>query len=216
MGPYPFDTYGAIVTNLPVDSYRTRFTDGKNTYEADSMFEVAFEAQTRPIFQAESITGNGDFEPTIIHEMAHQWFGNAVTNASEIDVWVNEAFPSYCGWLWLEETRGPDALENEMRALHDAVKDHVFNDTMAQPDRDKLFSQENYARMTLSMHAMRRLLGDAQFYQTLAGAVEAHKYKSVDVESLAGTMNELNEGRLSLFLKRWLHGREIPAFPKKR
>ena len=216
LGPYPFDTYGAIVTNLPVDSYRTRFTDGKNTYEADSMFEVAFEAQTRPIFQAESITGNGDFEPTIIHEMAHQWFGNAVTNASEIDVWVNEAFPSYCGWLWLEETRGPDALENEMRALHDSVKDHVFNDTTARPDRDKLFSQENYARMTLSMHAMRRLLGDAQFYQTLAGAVEAHKYKSVDVESLAGTMNELNEGRLSLFLKRWLHGREIPAFPKKR
>ena len=46
--------------------------------------------------------------------------------------------------------------------------------------------------------------------------MEAHKYKSVDVESLAGTMNELNEGRLSLFLKRWLHGREIPAFPKKR
>ena len=147
--------------------------------------------------------------------MAHQWFGNAVTNASEIDVWVNEAFPSYCGWLWLEETRGPEALESEMRALHDAVKDHVF-DTMAKPDRDKLFSQENYARMTLSMHALRRLLGDAQFYQTLAGSVEAHKYESVDVESLAHTMNELNQGRLSLFLKRWLHGREIPAFPSKQ
>lgn len=216
LGPYPFDTYGAIVTNLPVDSYRTRFTDGKNTYEADSMFEVAFEAQTRPIFQAESITGNGDFEPTIIHEMAHQWFGNAVTNASEIDVWVNEAFPSYSGWLWLEETRGPEALETEMRTLHDAVKDHIFSDTMAKPDRDKLFSQENYARMTLSMHALRRLLGDAQFYRTLSGSIEAHKYKSVDVESLARTMNELNEGRLSLFLKQWLHGREVPAFPRKR
>lgn len=214
LGAYPFDTYGAIVTNLPVDSYRTRFTDGKNTYEADSMFEVAFEAQTRPIFQAESINGNGDFEPTIIHEMAHQWFGNAVTNASEIDVWVNEAFPSYCGWLWLEETRGSEAFEREMSALYDTVKDHLFSDTMAAPDRDKLFSQENYARMTLSMHAMRRLLGDDQFYRTLSGAIEAHKYQSIDVSTLARTMNSLNRGSLTDFLKTWLHGRVVPAYPR--
>jgi len=212
LGKYPFDNYGAIVTNLPVDSYRTRFTDGKNTYEADSMFEVAFEAQTRPIFQAESITGNGDFEPTIIHEMAHQWFGNAVTNASEIDVWVNEAFPSYSGWLWLEETRGAKAFEQEITTLYEAVKDHVFTDTMARPDRDKLFSQENYARMTLSMHALRRLLGDQEFYRTLTGAMELHKYRSVDVETLARTMNQLNGGRLDQFLQQWLHGHEIPLF----
>jgi aminopeptidase N len=214
LGLYPFDTYGAIVTNLPVDSYRTRFTDGKNTYEADSVFEVAFEAQTRPIFQAESISGNGDFEPTIIHEMAHQWFGNAVTNANESDVWVNEAFPSYCGWLWIEETKGTEAFEAEMVSLHDSVKDHVFTDTMAQPDRDKLFSQENYGRMTLSMHAMRRLLGDEQFYRTLSGAMEAHKYKSIDVATLARTMNEINGGELSEFLEAWLYGHAMPPYPK--
>ena len=178
------------------------------------MFEIAFEAQTRPIFQAESISGNGDFEPTIIHEMAHQWFGNAVTNASENDVWVNEAFPSYCGWLWLEETKGAAAFESEMVALHEAIKDHIFTDTMARPERDKLFSQENYGRMTLSMHAMRRLLGDQQFYRTLAGSIEAHRYESVDVDTLAQTMNALNGGRLRVFLETWLHGRIMPPYPK--
>lgn len=214
LGTYPFDEYGAIVTNLPVDSYKTRFTDGQNTYEADSKFEIAFEAQTRPIFQADSITGKGDFEPTIIHEMAHQWLGNAVTNASESDVWVNEAFPSYSGWLWVEEQKGPEAFEREMEAIYDSVKDHTFTDTMAKPDRDKLFSQENYARMTLSMHALRRKLGDDKFYKTLSGAIDAHKYKSVDVPTLAHTMNVLNGGELGGFFHQWLHQKELPPYPK--
>lgn len=216
LGPYPFDEYGAIVTNLPVDSYGSRFTDGENTYETNSKFEIAFEAQTRPIFQADSITGNGDFEPTIIHEMCHQWFGNAVTNASESDVWVNEAFPSYSGWLWEEEQKGSSVLEENMLALYDSVKDHSFQDTMARPHRDKLFSQENYARMTLSMHALRRKLGDDKFYSTMAGAVEAHKYKSVGVETLAHTMNELNGGTLGGFFQQWLHQTKLPPYPVNR
>lgn len=216
VGPYPFDTYGAIVTHLPVDSYKTRFTDGTHTYEADSNFEIAFEAQTRPIFQADAITGTGEFEPTIIHEMAHQWFGNAVTNASEKDVWVNEAFPSYSGWLWVEKQQGKEAFEREMHGIYDSIKDHKFTDTMANPDRDKLFSQENYARMTLSMHALRRELGDEQFFKTLRGAVDAHKYQSVSVEQLSHTMNALNGGKLSGFFMKWLHSSQLPPYPEAK
>lgn len=215
LGPYPFDVYGAIVTDLPVDSYKTRFTDGENTYEADSKFEVAFEAQTRPIFQADSITGTGEFEPTIIHELTHQWWGNAVTMANQQDVWVNEGFPSYSGWVWLEEINSPEMFEGEMKAMHESVKGHRFSDTMANPNRDKLFSQENYARMTLSMHALRRTLGDEIFYKTLRESFEEHKYKSVDVQTLAHTMNWLNGGTLSGFFQRWLHERELPAYPTR-
>ena len=213
LGDYPFESYGAIVTDLPVDSYKTRFTDGENTYEADSQFEVAFEAQTRPIFHADSIKGDGKFEPTIIHEMAHQWFGNAVTNASEKDVWVNEAFPSYSGWLWIEEQQGPEVFEREMRAVYDSVKDHTFTDTMANPDRDKLFSQENYARMTLSMHALRRELGDEKFFRTLSESVKEHKYESIDTPTLAHTMNVVSGGALGSFFPKWLHQTELPPYP---
>ena len=145
--------------------------------------------------------------------MAHQWFGNAVTNFEESDVWVNEAFPSYAGWLWLEELHGPKTLEFEMKALYQTISDHKFTDCMAKPDRDKLFSQENYARMTLSMHALRRLLGDQQFYITLWGAVDTHKYKSVDVPTLAHTMNALNGGGLTDFFTRWLFQAELPRYP---
>ena len=214
LGPYPFETYGAIVTDLHTDTYSSRFTDGEATFEADLGYQVAFEAQTRPIYPRGAIKGFGDFEETLIHELAHQWYGNAVTKASEQDIWVNEAFPSYCGALWREKRFGREALDAEMKSIHDRLSDHQFKDTMAKPDRDRLFSLENYGRMTLSMHALRCEVGDEQFYTTLKGVLEAHKYTSISVEQMATTADELNGGRLKDFFKEWLHTTRIPAIPQ--
>lgn len=213
LGPYPFETYGAIVTDLKTDTYASRFTDGQATIEADLGYQVAFEAQTRPIYPTSAIKGHGDFEETLMHELAHQWFGNAVTKASEQDIWVNEAFPSYAGVLWRERKFGSDVVEAEMSALHERLSQHPFRDTMARPDRDKLFSLENYGRMTLSMHALRKTLGDEAFYRTLAGVVEEHRYRSVSVEQMAETANRLNQGRLTDFFQAWLFSPEIPPLP---
>ncbi len=210
LGPYPFETYGAIVTDLHTDTYSSRFTDGEATFEADLGYQVAFEAQTRPIYPSGAIKGFGDFEETLIHELAHQWYGNAVTKASEQDIWVNEAFPSYCGALWREKRFGREALEAEMQSIHERLCNHPFKDTMAKPDRDRLFSLENYGRMTLSMHALRCEVGDAQFYSTLRGVLEEHKYTSISVEQMAETADELNGGRLKDFFQKWLHSTRIP------
>jgi hypothetical protein len=216
LGPYPFESYGAIVTDLHTDTYSSRFTDGNTTIEADLGYQVAFEAQTRPIYPTGAIKGFGDFEETLMHELAHQWFGNAVTKASEQDIWVNEAFPSYSGSLWREQKYGPELVEAEMEALHEKLSEHEFKDTMAKPDRDKLFSLENYGRMTLSMHALRKTLGDEQFFKTLAGVVEEHKYTSITVDQMVETANRLNDGQLTDFFNSWLHSTRIPPMPDSR
>lgn len=211
LGPYPFDAYGAVVADLPADTYNSRFSDGMNTFEADVSYQIAFEAQTRPIYPRQSLKGRADFEPTIIHELAHQWFGNAVTKATEQDIWVAEAFPSYSGSLWMEELYGHKAMSIEIEDLWLRVNHHPFTDTMAKPDREKLFSQENYARMALSMHALRRKLGDRRFYGTLAGIVAEHKYTSISAEQMAATANQLNEGHLTDFFEAWLHRKDVPS-----
>lgn len=210
LGPYPFDAYGALVADLPADTYNSRFSDGMNTFEADVSYQIAFEAQTRPIYPRQSLKGRTDFEPTIIHELAHQWFGNAVTKAREQDIWVNEAFPSYSGSLWMEQLHGHRAMSIEVEDLYMRVDHHQFSDIMANPDREKLFSQENYARMALSMHALRRKLGDRQFYQTLAGIVEEHKYTSITVDQMVATAQRLNQGQLGDFFQSWLYSKEVP------
>jgi hypothetical protein len=213
LGPYPFETYGAIVTDLHTDTYSSRFTDGNTTIEADLGYQVAFEAQTRPIYPTGAIKGFGDFEETLMHELAHQWFGNAVTKASEQDIWVNEAFPSYSGALWREQKYGSELVDLEMEGLHERLASHEYKDTMAKPDRDKLFSLENYGRMTLSMHALRKTLGDEQFFKTLAGVVEEHKYTSISVDQMVDTANRLNDGKLTEFFNSWLHSKKIPPMP---
>ena len=214
LGPYPFESYGAIVTDLHTDTYSSRFTDGHTTIEADLGYQVAFEAQTRPIYPTGAIKGYGDFEETLMHELAHQWFGNAVTKASEQDIWVNEAFPSYSGSLWREQKYGSELVEAEMQGLHEKLSEHEFKDTMAKPDRDKLFSLENYGRMTLSMHALRKTLGDDQFFKTLAAVVDEHKYTSISVDQMVETANRVNDGKLTDFFNSWLHSTKIPPMPE--
>ena len=214
LGAYPFETYGAIVTDLATDTYSSRFTDGQTTFETDLGYQIAFEAQTRPIYPTGAIKGYGDFEETLMHELAHQWFGNAVTKASEQDIWVNEAFPSYSGQLWREEKYGAETVDAEMEALHEKLSEHSYTDTMAQPDRDKLFSLENYGRMTLSMHALRKTLGDEQFFHTMKGIVDEHKHTSITVDQMVTTADRLNDGKLKGFFDSWLHSNTLPALPK--
>lgn len=211
LGAYPFESYGAIVADLPVDERTFNMTDGERDFEIrEKKFHIAFEAQTRPIYAVSELTGSGSFERTHLHETAHQWFGNSVGKASERDIWVAEAFPSYTNLLWLEKNQGAEAYESAVKSMHDQLKEHTFTDTMASPDRDKIFSEQNYQRMTLSMHALRKTLGEEQFFATLRGTLSELKDKSVSSEQMAQTMDKLNGGTLKPFFQDWLHSKSVP------
>ncbi len=84
-GPFPFATYGGLVV--------------------DQQIGYALETQTLTLFGPFAA---GD-ETTVVHELAHQWFGDDVSPALWKDVWLNEGFATYAEWLWSERSGGEDA-----------------------------------------------------------------------------------------------------------
>ena len=75
-GRYPFEAFGAIVDDDTVD--------------------YALETQTRPVYSEVAD------EYTVVHELGHQWFGNAVSPSDWQDIWLNEGWATYIEWLWAE------------------------------------------------------------------------------------------------------------------
>ena len=76
VGPYPFDAYGAVTVDDPALYY-------------------ALETQAMSTFPSTDVD-----DLTVVHELAHQWFGDAVTVARWRDLWLAEGFATYFEYLW--------------------------------------------------------------------------------------------------------------------
>ncbi len=184
-GPYPFASTGGI-------------------YLADS-FGYALETQTRPVYS--SGTGN---ESTVVHELAHQWFGDAVTVERWADICLNECFASYAEWLWAEDN-GAD-LDDKYRQTVATSRDvpSFWQSPLYDMGAGNEFGAV-YSRGPLALHALRAELGDEKFDELLLSWIEEHSGQSAswaDFESLVTTIAGRDE---TAFLQAWFHSTTVPA-----
>ena len=183
-GPYPFEAYGQVmVPDWP----------------------AALETQTISVFGTPAIS-----ESIVVHEAAHQWFGDSVSPATWQDVWLNEGFATYAEWLWFEHTGGhiDDVAENTRRFLGSA--DHR---PIGDPGVDELFGGAVYQRGALTLHALRREVGDEVFFEILRTWASRFEGQSVSTADFIALAEELSGKDLSTLFEGWLFRSDLPDIP---
>ncbi len=152
-GPYPFRTAGGIVPN-----------------QDDLRF--ALETQTRSVYSKlfwldrQGNPENGD--SVVVHETAHQWFGDDVALGRWQDIWLNEGFASWAEWLWAEH-EGQGTTQETFKATYDSIPadDPFWQLKIGDPGVDHLFDEPVYTRGAMAVQALRNEVGDEAFFRIL-------------------------------------------------
>jgi aminopeptidase N len=185
-GPYPFSSTGGIV-----DDYSAGY---------------ALENQTKPLYG-----GFAPDEAIIAHELAHQWFGNSLTIKRWKDLWLNEGFATYAEWLWSEHKgkKTAEATFNELHARPASDPMWAYPPGRAKPD--DLFNQSVYTRGGMTLHALRKAIGDETFFTLLRTWTSEHRYGNVTTEQFIDLAERLSGKDLGPLFDAWLFRPERPA-----
>ncbi|MDW6059493.1 M1 family metallopeptidase [Streptomyces sp. FXJ1.4098] len=203
VGPYPFETYGVLIA------------------KATTGFEL--ETQTLSLFERGLFTTSGlpswYIESIMVHELAHQWFGDSVSPRRWSDLWLNEGHATWYEALYGDE-RGKMPLDKRMRLAYgrsDAWRASGGPPAAPLPsDPDHqigIFRPIVYDGSALVLYALRQRIGRAAFERLERRWV--HKYRD-GVASTADFVRLASEvaGRdLTGFLRPWLYGRTTPKMP---
>jgi aminopeptidase N len=193
LGPYPFagEKYGMAL------------------FEWDG----AMEHPTATTWGSVLISGDGYFDTVVLHELAHQWFGNLVTPVDWTHVWLNEGFATYMEALWAEEQGGPGALETFMSMRNQLP--HWIGPLVREPDQaDPWYYFDNlvYFKGAWVLHMLRHLIGDDDFLATLRHYLDTHLYGSVTTEDFVSCCESFVGADLSWFFDQWLYREVYPQY----
>ncbi|MEU6775601.1 M1 family metallopeptidase [Streptomyces sp. NPDC046759] len=188
-GPYPFSSAGAIVARPDDAGY-------------------ALETQNRPFFPGAPETG------TLVHELAHQWYGDSVTPVSWQDMWLNEGFATYAQWLYGEDHGGKSAQQTFME-LYDGDNEAIWAYPPAKPSSAAHISDSPvYERGAMVLQKIRQKVGDDTFYAIIQGWAAAHRHGSASTADFTAYVERKAPHKdFTEIWKDWLYGDGKPAHP---
>lgn len=163
------------------------------------------------IFYAErSVTGKGRAEALIVHEIAHQWFGNSVTESDWHHVWLSEGFATYLTSMYFENLNGEDALRADLDSTrarviryHKKNKMPVIDTTVTDPMR--LLNTNTYQKGAWVLHMLRNKIGDDAFTGGLRLFYERFRNSNVLTDDFLTIMEEASGTQLDEFFRQWLY-----------
>ncbi|MEM9040352.1 MAG: M1 family aminopeptidase, partial [Actinomycetota bacterium] len=189
-GPYPLAGHGlAFVEGFNGGAMETQ---GRSMFPADLAWEDPDDVLT---------------ELLLAHELAHQWFGNAVSPGDWGDIWLNESFATYVQWMWFDEI-GIQPIEEPAR-LNLASRQAPGAPTGA-PGVDGMFGYTVYDGGAPVVHALRLIVGDDVFFEILQTWIDVYAIGSASTADFIAVAEEVSGEELSSFFDLWLYSATLP------
>jgi aminopeptidase N len=189
-GEYPFSSIGNVVDQAPEVGY-------------------ALESQTKAMYS------NTPGQSTFVHEMAHMWFGNAVTPVEWVDIWLNEGFARWSEWIWFERNDASQPTAQQRFDTFYATPDTntgFWNPPPGNPgSAAALFDGTIYTRGAMTLQALRQKIGDDQFFRILRSWYAEHKYGNATTADFIALAERVSGQELDQFFQIWLYTEGKPA-----
>ncbi|WP_344413219.1 M1 family metallopeptidase [Amycolatopsis minnesotensis] len=182
-GPYPIDAAGGIFLTEQIG--------------------FSLETMSRPVY-----AGWADL-PTIVHENAHQWYGDSVAVDDWKDVCLNECFASYAEWMWSEAKSNKPMDARYLDAVKKATP-NFWAGKLYDMGPGKEFTSV-YSKGPMALHALRRTVGDRAFDTVLRFWPTLHRDGNANLPEFQRFVERISGQRLQGFFDAWFYGNAKPA-----
>ncbi len=192
IGPYPYEKLANIQSNS---------------------VSGGMEAASAILYSDNSVKGdrNTRWRNVVIHEIAHQWFGNSVTEYDWDDVWLSEGFATYFTLLFIEHEYGRDAFVQGLRSSQkriDAFYEKNPNYTIVHDnlkDMKDVTSSQTYQKGSWILHMLRGVLGTEMFWKGIRAYYKKYKDLNVSTDDFKKIIEEVSGVDLTVFFNQWLY-----------
>ncbi|MGW0808278.1 M1 family metallopeptidase [Nonomuraea sp. NPDC002799] len=193
-GRYPFSSMGGSVVNENVG--------------------FALETQSHPVYDSIFFESGPDVS-VVVHENAHQWFGDSVALKQWRDIWLNEGFATYAEWLWSEKEGTGTAAELANAIYDDIPADHprFWVTVPGDPTPPLLFYASVYWRGGMTLQALRGEVGDKDFFAIIRAWAKIKQHGNGDTGEFVALSEKISGEQLDSLFQTWLFEPGKPAGP---
>lgn len=188
IGPYPFEKLANVQS-------KTRYGGMEN---ASAIF-----------YNENYVTGKRTFDATIAHEIAHQWFGNSVSEIDWPHIWLSEGFATYFENLYMLHSKGNVEFQKRIKA--DKNKIIAFSKNQLTPVLDfkttnlmALLNPNSYEKGGFILYMLHQKVGEENFWNGIKLYYDTFKYKNAFTNDFKNTMSAVSGMNLDQFFKQWL------------